>query len=597
MKKRLYPIGVLLAVLMLSISAKAQINNVASYPFTASSTSLTYVTGGTALNILGDDRTDQNIPIGFTFLYAGVPYTSVSVCSNGWAAFGSKSSTTYSNTQSNMNSLRPVLMPLFDDLRGDRSACQAHYSTTGTAGSRVFTIEWRDWASYSSSSFKMTFQVKLYEGPSNVIEFLYKNEASSTSLNSATIGLGGHVSGDYQVLDDASASPTTNTTSFIRNISTAPATGQSYKWDSGPVCDKLTALTMGGLNSTSATVNWTHPASGVKMYEYYVDKQATINTSATTTTTASNTAMVNGLKPSTQYWFHIRRLCTSNNTSSWDHISFTTFPPCTMSKRIKVNSIDSTSINFSWASVSAAITYEYLIDNDRNDPSPSSPLISSTTNTINKTGLNSGTWYFVHARSLCAGADSSGWMLDSFYTPRPCIAPIVEVSDVSVSRGVASWLSVLTASSYEYAITQSSASPSFGNATVNQSVLLPYLKDGVKYFIHVRAQCVDSSIKSVSKWARKSFTTTPLNVNTLNNGSTGIIAYPNPTKGVLNVEVAGNLSSGAVIQLTDVMGKVLVLKEVTENKLSVNINNLPSGMYLLKYRDDSRTELIKITKQ
>ena len=47
---------------------------------------------GTSLE-LGDDDTGQGLSLGFTFTYAGVPYTQICVCSNGYVWLGATSVT------------------------------------------------------------------------------------------------------------------------------------------------------------------------------------------------------------------------------------------------------------------------------------------------------------------------------------------------------------------------------------------------------------------------------------------------------------------------------------------------------------------------
>ncbi|MEZ5016905.1 MAG: T9SS type A sorting domain-containing protein [Flavipsychrobacter sp.] len=582
---------------LLLTPAKAQYNNVASYPFTAtSSQTLTYLASGTSANILADDRTESGIPIGFTFYYAGIPYTTVSACSNGWVAFGNTTSTTYSNTKSNMDNLTPVLMPLFDDLTGGRTGAQATYTTTGVAGSRVFTFEWRDWTPLSSSSVKFTFQLKLYEGQGNEIEFLYKNEAGSGTLSSATIGISGIAVNDYQMLTASSASPSINKTSFVSNIRSVPATGQSYKWDNGPICDKPITLTVAALNSTSATFTWVAPV-GVQNYEYYIDQQAGINLSAPTAFTTNNNIVENGLTPSTQYWLHIRRHCSTDIISFWESIDFTTLPPCTEPPRINVTSVTTSAVNFGWNSIATALSYEYVIDNSKNTPTSGSTIVSTTSNFVNRTGLTSGTTYYVHIRSLCAGKDSSAWMLDSFYVPRPCVAPTITITDVNTSRSVVSWQPVITANEYEYVITSTATPPAIGTKIKNSSVFAPYLNSGTPYYAHVRCHCIDRDVESISNWSTKKFDTFPLSVNGLNGKATSITVYPNPVKDVLQIEVADVRGVEAYVQLLDVAGKVLMQHQVTSAKLQFDMSKLPSGLYLLKYHDEQRNELIKVNKQ
>lgn len=585
----------IIALCAIAMPAKAQYNNVASYPFVASTQSLTYLASGTSANILADDRTETAIPIGFTFYYAGLPYTTVSACSNGWVALGTNTATTYSNTKANMDNLTPVLMPLFDDLTGGRAGAQATYTTTGVAGSRVFTFEWRNWSPLSSASVEFTIQLKLYEGQGNEIEFLYKNESGSGALTSATIGLSGPTVNDYQMLNSSGASPSINTTSFVSNINKTPATNQSYKWDNGPICDRPISLSLSNLNSTSATVSWV-PPTGVQNYEYYIDQQPGINLAAATTFTTNNSVTENGLAPSTQYWLHVRRHCTTDIISFWETIDFTTLPPCTEPTGINVYSVNTTSVNFGWSGISTAIAYEYVIDNSTNTPTAGSNVITTASNFVSRTGLTSGTTYYVHIRSLCAGKDSSAWMLDSFYIPRPCVAPTVTITDINTSRSVVSWQPVVTANEYEYVITNNATPPTVGTRVSTTSVFAPYLNNGTAYFAHVRCHCIDKNVEGTSPWATKRFDTFPLNVVATQGASSRMKVYPNPVSDVLQIEVAGVVEKEAIIELQDITGKVVLRSEVNAAKVELNVAELPAGMYLLKYHDEQRNELIKINK-
>ena len=82
------------------------------YSFEAVSGTYTPISGGTAVTLTynaavnNDDgiATPANaVPIGFTFTYNGVPYTTIRPCANGFAAFGS--TTLANNTDTWSNSL------------------------------------------------------------------------------------------------------------------------------------------------------------------------------------------------------------------------------------------------------------------------------------------------------------------------------------------------------------------------------------------------------------------------------------------------------------------------------------------------------------
>ncbi len=219
--------------------AEAQLGNLC---FSATTGTYTYLgVGSTAVNgIEQDDNNVINIPIGFTFNYLGTNFTTGSVSSNGWFSFAN---TDPSNANSNSNNiavttpstLLRTLFPLWDDLDGAGGI--ASYQTTGAAGSRVFTMEWRNWQWNYNSSAAISFQVKLYE-TSNIIEFRYRQEAGAVNTSGsgysvgASIGLNDATGGSthFLSLNNSGAGPTASTTVATNNITSKPATNQIYQF-------------------------------------------------------------------------------------------------------------------------------------------------------------------------------------------------------------------------------------------------------------------------------------------------------------------------------------------------------------------------------
>lgn len=74
-------------------------------------------------------------------------------------------------------------------------------------------------------------------------------------------------------------------------------------------------------------------------------------------------------------------------------------------------------------------------------------------------------------------------------------------------------------------------------------------------------------------------------------------AFPNPAKDQLTVQVYGTTDGKAQVQLTDIAGKMLKAAAISDNKAIFNLNDLPGGLYFVKYTDGTRTEMIKVNKQ
>ncbi len=283
--KKLSLLFLFIAFTCLGIKGYAQ--TAASYGFSAFSSPYTSISGsGTSTTALAcDDCGVCGIPIGFTFYYCGVPYTTVAANSNGFLSLGGFCAggvQSYTNNAANMGLNAGgvgMLMAYWDDLEGISSSgasLPVYYSTTGAVGSRVFTFEWRQWVTWSDATIRANFQVKLYEA-SNIIDFCYGN--STYSGRTATIGIGNSLT-DWQTLPNVGTAPVPSSITFTTGLNPSPANGQVYRWttcNSGvitgaaTVCvgatTNLTDIVTGGTwasgNTGVATVTGTGVVTGV----------------------------------------------------------------------------------------------------------------------------------------------------------------------------------------------------------------------------------------------------------------------------------------------------------------------------------------------
>lgn len=217
-------------------NTKSVAQSASTYVFSASSSTYSYLSGGTSVYILEDDITSSAIPIGFTFNYCGTGYTQLKACSNGWLSFNTATtSNLWTNSVANLNTIKPALMPWFDDMEGYFGT--ATYATTGSAGSRVFTFEYKDWDIDWSYDYNFSFQVKLYEA-TGVIQYIYKQEAGYYGgYESGTIGIGdGAATPTYLTLNGTGTSPSASSTTFNTSLYGRPADGQIYQFTPPVFC-------------------------------------------------------------------------------------------------------------------------------------------------------------------------------------------------------------------------------------------------------------------------------------------------------------------------------------------------------------------------
>ncbi len=188
---------VLLAVLMvLAFSASALVSE---YSFTGSTGTYTEISGGTVLGtVANDDESFNAIDLGFTFNYNGVDYTQVSVQADAFIAFGAEvaNSTLALSSATGTNN---VVAALNRDIKA-RDNGELSYLLSGTAPSRVFTVQWKNYRRIPTSCANdvFNFQIQIQEN-GNKIVFAYGafTAVDATTAQTVQVGLRGDSNADF----------------------------------------------------------------------------------------------------------------------------------------------------------------------------------------------------------------------------------------------------------------------------------------------------------------------------------------------------------------------------------------------------------------
>ena len=91
--------------------------------------------------------------------------------------------------------------------------------------------------------------------------------------------------------------------------------------------------------------------------------------------------------------------------------------------------------------------------------------------------------------------------------------------------------------------------------------------------------------------------TTGINEQQMAAGNT-LLTYPNPVADVLNIDLTGTKNGEGHISILNLEGKVMQ-KQQTEGTgiVSLNLSQLPQGIYLCRYTNGTETKTVKIIKQ
>src|SRR5690606_12894002 len=257
-----------------------------------------------------------------------------------------------------------------------------------------------------------------------------------------------------------------------------------------------------------------------------------------------------------------------------------------------VTNITATTADLSWNSVAGITDYEYAITTTAAPPA-SGTFISGTT--YNATGLMSNTQYYAHVRDTCSGGLTSAWKTEPFHTPYPpCDPPVATVSNVTNETADISWSVMPEALSYEVAVFSNPNPPSTaGINTTGTSYTAANLVSGKLYYVHVRSICSFDT----SSWATTTFySATPQSVTTVG-ATTTLQVYPNPVTDVLHIELSATPGAHAHISIADITGRVVAVVNVAGKETKIDMKDYNTGMYLLKYVDDTMIESLKIFKQ
>ncbi len=132
------------------------------------------------------DDAQLSIPIGFTFSFNGVAYTSVWVNSNGMLSF-SAGSTAYNDTPlPSAAAPTDMILPYWDDINAP-VAGNVTYGTLGTAPNRQLVVSWNAVALYNNAAARCSFQVVLNEN--GTIRFRYSSANVACDGTAATTGV------------------------------------------------------------------------------------------------------------------------------------------------------------------------------------------------------------------------------------------------------------------------------------------------------------------------------------------------------------------------------------------------------------------------
>ncbi len=86
-------------------------------------------------------------------------------------------------------------------------------------------------------------------------------------------------------------------------------------------------------------------------------------------------------------------------------------------------------------------------------------------------------------------------------------------------------------------------------------------------------------------------------VSAVKNDAFGVAVFPNPVKSEVTIRVNGEINGTATVTLYNISGKQQINSRVSGKQITLSMNGLPAGMYLVRYHDDQHSESFPVVKE
>jgi len=131
------------------------------------------------------------------------------------------------------------------------------------------------------------------------------------------------------------------------------------------------------------------------------------------------------------------------------------------------------------------------------------------------------------------------------------------------------------------------------------SEIVPFYHDETnKEFVYTipSGKTVSSIVFDPNNWMLATCTIT-FDPNTIENYSNNINIFPNPATSTINIEFDTSTQSKKTISLFDTNGKMVQSFETQNKSYTMNISELPTGVYFLNVRDEHNVIVRKMLKR
>jgi hypothetical protein len=357
------------------------------------------------------------------------------------------------------------------------------------------------------------------------------------------------------------------------------------------VCQAPAPPTVNEISAHSALVSWSL-VTGIEKYEVSYRPIGGTNWIEAGTVNGTNRLTLTGLTPATRYEVRVRSVCDSDLTSSWARTGFSTSlaaSTCGAVEGLRITASGTTALLI-WNAVSNAVSYEVSF---RLSGATTWSLAGNTAQPqYSLTGLQPGRVYEISVRAMCQDRSMGEPARGVVTIPTsPNIASCDTISNFRILQ-VGSSAASINFTRVAGALNHVAEICEWGTSeciiqNVHTTNTITGLSPGKVYTIRIRAVfSINGQLVFCDYNIPRSFRTANARLVSENVGMAAITAYPNPTSGILQVELQANQAANLLLSLVNLQGQIVWERSVWvnegNNELELEISNLPAGIYTLK---------------
>jgi hypothetical protein len=481
---------------------------------------------------------------------------------------------------------------------------------------RLFCTSSAAWTAWSTA---VSFKTASNSVPSCEIPTTAQLSASNITTNGARLNCtAANTNGfnwRYRIVGTPNWNTTTSTTSFLEIGSLIANSNYEFQvqkncgsnnlsaWSSSAIFSTLTtastcaAPTIGQIsasNITASSARLNTTVTGASAFNWQYKMVSAANWTTMPATTAGFVDMA-GLNSATNFEFQVQVNCGSNNLSNWSpSATFSTAAaPCNPST---AQQLSATNVTATTARLNTSLTgavgfnWQYRVLG-------SSTWIAGTTSASgfsDISGLSATTNYEYQVQTKCSGDQLSIWSESGVFTTPlpPCPAPVAnQLSVTNITATSARFNTSLTGVvgyvwRYHKIGDANWINPA---ATTTNAVTISGFAPGTNYEFQVQVNC---AANNPSAWSVGSSFTTPAALPTFGGfivapiePSVHVLAYPNPTTGLAELQIMGGTGESGQLEVVDLQGRTVYKKELTvlgTQSEQVDISAEPNGVYILR---------------